>query len=317
MGKQSPFFIKGVQKYASYVRNAKQKKREITGGMDKLAILPQYAEMARVCGVPMTYLLKKGQQIKVVAQLLPRANQGGFLMPYIPVVPSKDKFTGATVITPKRGYYDEPLATLDFSALYPSIMMAHNLCYTTWLPEGLRDVERFGLDLVKDVTKTPNGFYFVKQHIQKGILPSILESLLSARRQAKVEMAQMEAKALELEDGGGESVESAGMGGGVGSRMERAREYRFREAVLNGRQLALKVSANSVYGFTGATIGKLPCLAISASVTAFGREMIDLTQKTIEDEFTMETMHQKYHTQEASADADIVYGDTVIWVEGV
>ena len=45
----------------------------------------------------------------------------------------------------------------------------------------------------------------------------------------------------------------------------------FRKQVLNGRQLALKISANSVYGFTGATVGKLPCLQISASVTSFGR----------------------------------------------
>lgn len=36
----------------------------------------------------------------------------------------------------------------------------------------------------------------------------------------------------------------------------------------------LQVSANSVYGFTGATVGKLPCLEISASVTSFGRDMI-------------------------------------------
>ena len=33
--------------------------------------------------------------------------------------------------------------------------------------------------------------------------------------------------------------------------------------VLDGRQLALKISANSVYGFTGATVGKLPCIEIS------------------------------------------------------
>lgn len=33
--------------------------------------------------------------------------------------------------------------------------------------------------------------------------------------------------------------------------------------VLDGRQLALKISANSVYGFTGAQVGKLPCLEIS------------------------------------------------------
>ena len=44
-----------------------------------------------------------------------------------------DQFEGATVIEPKRGYYDKPIATLDFSSLYPSIMKAHNLCYTTLL----------------------------------------------------------------------------------------------------------------------------------------------------------------------------------------
>jgi DNA polymerase delta subunit 1 len=79
----------------------------------------------------------------------------------------------------------------------------------------------------------------------------------------------------------------------------------FLRAVFNGRQMALKVSANSVYGanhlldfypelpsgnnaanpyacsrlrtsvgFTGATVGALPCLEISSSVTSFGREMI-------------------------------------------
>ncbi len=47
-----------------------------------------------------------------------------------------DQFTGATVIEPVRGYYDVPIATLDFASLYPSIMMAHNLCYTTLLSQA-------------------------------------------------------------------------------------------------------------------------------------------------------------------------------------
>jgi len=51
---------------------------------------------------------------------------------------------------------------------------------------------------------------------------------------------------------------------------------------LDGRQLALKVSANSVYGFTGATVGKLPCIEISASVTSYGREMIEETKRLVE-----------------------------------
>jgi|TARA_B110000285_G_C14823211_1_gene467490 DNA polymerase delta subunit 1 len=57
------------------------------------------------------------------------------------VIPTKrvdgnngEKFEGATVIEPKRGYYTHPIATLDFASLYPSIMMAHNLCYTTYVP---------------------------------------------------------------------------------------------------------------------------------------------------------------------------------------
>jgi len=58
--------------------------------------------------------------------------------------------------------------------------------------------------------------------------------------------------------------------------------------VLDGRQLALKISANSVYGFTGAQVGKLPCLEISQSVTAFGRMMIEQTKNCVEETYTIE-----------------------------
>ena len=47
-----------------------------------------------------------------------------------------------------------PIATLDFSSLYPSIMMAHNLCYTTLLEKGT--VDRLGLVKDVDYTQTPN-----------------------------------------------------------------------------------------------------------------------------------------------------------------
>ena len=76
----------------------------------------------------------------------------------------------------------------------------------------------------------------------------------------------------------------------------------FRKAVLDGRQLALKISANSVYGFTGATVGKLPCLEISAAVTAFGREMLHRTRDLVQEHFTVAKGYP--------ADAVVVYGDT-------
>ena len=50
-----------------------------------------------------------------------------------------------------RRYYDTPIATLDFSSLYPSIMMAHNLCYTTLLNQASIQREKS----VVDVSYTP------------------------------------------------------------------------------------------------------------------------------------------------------------------
>ena len=78
---------------------------------------------------------------------------------------------------------------------------------------------------------TPSNHFFVKKSIRKGLLPEILENLLTARKKAKTDLKN------ETDP--------------------------FKKQVLDGRQLALKISANSVYGFTGAQVGKLPCLEIS------------------------------------------------------
>ncbi len=52
-------------------------------------------------------------------------------------------YEGATVLEAKAGYYKTPIATLDFASLYPSIMMAHNLCYSTLLPPDRRALPIF------------------------------------------------------------------------------------------------------------------------------------------------------------------------------
>jgi len=60
------------------------------------------------------------------------------------------------------------------------------------------------------------------------------------------------------------------------------------KAVQNGRQLALKISANSVYGFTGATVGQLPCIPIASSVTSYGRDLLYQTKAFVEEHYTIE-----------------------------
>uniref|UniRef100_A0A674E9F1 DNA polymerase n=1 Tax=Salmo trutta TaxID=8032 RepID=A0A674E9F1_SALTR len=234
--------------------------------LQKLMCVINYMEMARVTGVPLTYLLSRGQQIKVVSQLLRQAMKQGLVMPVVKPEGGED-YTGATVIEPEKGYYSVPIATLDFSSLYPSIMMAHNLCYTTLLQKG--SAEKLGLT-PEDFIKTPTGDLFVKSSVRKGLLPDILEDLLSARKKAKAELKK------ETDP--------------------------FKKQVLDGRQLALKISANSVYGFTGAQVGKLPCLEISQSVTGFGRQMIEQTKQLVESKYTIANGYQ--------ADAKVIYGDT-------
>lgn len=90
-----------------------------------------------------------------------------------------EKFEGATVIEPTRGFYLEPVATLDFSSLYPSIMVAHNMCYTTLIPEDR--VKKYKKKKVK-MTETPTGVYFVDDSVRKGILPLILEDVVNSRK---------------------------------------------------------------------------------------------------------------------------------------
>jgi DNA polymerase delta subunit 1 len=74
------------------------------------------------------------------------------------------------------------------------------------------------------------------------------------------------------------------------------------KAVQNGRQLALKISANSVYGFTGANVGQLPCLQIASSVTSYGRNLLLATRSFVESKYTVANGY-KYN-------AEVVYGDT-------
>nr|BAJ78737.1 DNA polymerase delta catalytic subunit [Thermobia domestica] len=235
--------------------------------MDKLMCLINYMEMARVTGVPLSSLLTRGQQIKVVSQLLRKAREKDFVIPTYSGTTQEEQYEGATVIEPKKGYYDIPIATLDFSSLYPSIMMAHNLCYTSLLQPGMK--EKLGLT-PDQYTRTPAGNFFIKPSVRKGLLPEILENLLAARKKAKADLKN-ETDPL-------------------------------RRKVLDGRQLALKISANSVYGFTGAQVGKLPCLEISGSVTAYGRTMIEQTKQEVEQRYCVANGYPH--------DAVVIYGDT-------
>lgn len=234
--------------------------------MDKLSVLVNYIEMARVTGVPVSFLISRGQQIKVYSMILRKCLKEKLLVPTLKKgAPSETGYEGATVLDPIKAYYEDPIATLDFASLYPSIMQAYNLCYSTIVNN--QDAAKMDPKLYK---KSDNGHIFVHSHVKKGILPTILGELLAARKRAKKDMKNAPTE--------------------------------FEKAVQNGRQLALKVSANSVYGFTGAGVGQLPCLPIASSVTSYGRYLLEKTKEFVEDTYTIGNGYDH--------DAQVIYGDT-------
>lgn len=172
---------------------------------------------------------------------------------------------GGSVSVPVTGRTDY-LVTLDFTSLYPSIMIAFYLCYTTLLPAATLT---WDLAKLKSVYKNINSmddvrvvrcvqddgihvYRFVKNNVCEALLPKIEEMLLARRRQAKRDMARAY-----------ESGDSA-MGD-----------------LLNAKQIALKITCNSAYGYLDAP-GDKSCTEVAQCVTALGRLLKEWVAEEIE-----------------------------------
>lgn len=140
--------------------------------MDKLSVLINYVEMARVTGVPVSFLISRGQQIKVFSMILRKCRDVNLVVPTLRKsgAGADEGYEGATVLDPIKSYYEVPIATLDFASLYPSIMQAYNLCYSTMVSQH----EASKIDPSK-YKRSENGHTFVHSNVKKGILPIILE----------------------------------------------------------------------------------------------------------------------------------------------
>lgn len=223
--------------------------------IDRLDVIPINIEMSRETCVPIKYLVEKGQQIKVLSLIAKKTRERGYLIPYLQDsdYSENEKFEGATVLNPICGMYSECVTTLDFASLYPSIMRAHNLCYSSYIMDekydnipGVEVLERDGHKFVQTI----NGEEY------KTVLKELLGELYNKRKAVKKMMAR--------------------------------EQNPFKKSVLNGRQNSLKVSMNSVYGFLAAHM--LRCKPIASTVTYIGREMIEDTKNYCEENYQYNNM---------------------------
>lgn len=209
----------------------------------KLQLWIGLIEMAKACNVPIPCLYTQGQQIKVYSQIYKQC-----LYQKIVVESSKyhnqmnsTQYMGAFVFDPCPGIYND-IIPFDFAALYPTTIIAYNIDFSTLVTDpNIPDSDCNIVEWTEDDHKKHYKFRFIKN--RKGVIPRMLEDLLKKRKETKYSMRDHDKNSVMY-------------------------------TVLDKRQLALKVSANSAYGIMGATKGYLPFLPGAMSTTAMGRYSI-------------------------------------------
>ncbi|TPX72384.1 DNA-directed DNA polymerase [Spizellomyces sp. 'palustris'] len=234
----------------------------------KSAALISYLEMARVTGLNISDTFHRGQMIRFWSQLFRYCKKIKTVIPTRTDRNEGQMTEGPLNIAPVAQYNTkDPIAVLDFRSLYPSIIIAHNLSYDTLLMADDRP-QLEETDYEKGLG--PIEAWFVKSHLKKGVVPAILEHFLDERRKVKKRMEETTDPTMKI--------------------------------VLHGRQQALKVSANAIYGFTGARESKLQCLPIAETTILYGATMLGNLIKEIEKTFTK--------ANGFAVDCKVVYGDT-------
>ena len=285
--------------------------------MNKIDVLTGFIEMAKICSVPISFLVLRGQGIKLTSYVAKKCREKRTLMPVLEKSENNDGYEGAIVLDPKCDLYmDNPVACVDYASLYPSSMMSENISHDSkiWTKEynlqgalvcetgeqndagdfiydNLPGYEYVNItyDTFKYIRNTPSA---AAKKIKCGskicrfaqfpdgaraIMPSILEELLLARKTTR--------KMIPLETD------------------------EFMKNVLDKRQTGYKLTANSLYGQCGAKTSTFYDKDIAASTTATGRLLLTYAKKIIEETYGNRICETNKYGPVLTK-AEYIYGDT-------
>jgi len=227
--------------------------------LDEAGLHLNALELASACCILPGWVYLKGQGVKVQGRVLETAQHDSgrgarMLLDYMRALPKSDEtYSGAVVLKPVKGLHNTCVYVLDFTSLYPTIIIAHNLCFSTLLTQQqIAQISSQCWEKAPD----PYGHKFVRREVVQGLIPRALQTLLDARRVAK----RLKAESFKAGD-----ITSG--------------------KVYDARQLALKICANSIYGYLGADLSTVRCKPASETTTAFGREAIEYSKTVIEENF--------------------------------
>lgn len=277
--------------------------------LNKIDVITGFIEMAKICSVPINFLVMRGQGIKLTSFIAKECRKKNTLMPTIQKLDYDDGYEGAIVLEPKCDLYlDNPVACVDYASLYPSSMISENLSHDSkvWTKEYDNDNNLINMEGSEDYDNIPNYKYIditydvysyrrpaptraaVRMKVGykvcrwaqfpegKAIMPSILEELLAARKATRA--------------------------------LAKTETDEFMKNILDKRQLSYKLTANSLYGQCGARTSTFYEKDVAASTTATGRLLLTYAKKVIEETYGNIVLDSKYG--KVLSNASYVYGDT-------
>jgi DNA polymerase elongation subunit (family B) len=237
----------------------------------KLNKIPENMEMASISSVPMQWIFLRGQGIKSYSLVTKKCRKRGFLIKVLPRIHKEegdeDKvgYEGAIVLTPEPKFHRVPVSVNDYSSLYPSSMIAENISHEMFVDDDEYDnLPGYTYNIIK-FDEESNGVKqevvckYAKKEGEFGVIPEILNDLLTERKAVR--------------------------------KLAEAETDVFMKAVYEGRQLALKLTANSLYGQIGAGTSPVCYVRLAASTTAVGRGQIMIAKNFVEQDFKNTLMY--------------------------
>ena len=290
---------------------------------NKSDILTGFIEMAKICSVPINFLVMRGQGIKLTSYIAKKCREKRTLMPVIEKGDLDEGYEGAIVLDPKCDLYlDNPVACVDYASLYPSSMISENLSHDSKV--WTKEYDLAG-NLIEDWGETDtDGKYIYDNLPGYEYVDVTYDTYKYFRKHPKAAAEKVKsgyktcrfAQPLPSLDGGqGEAIMPSILKELLKARKDTRKQIplqtdEFMKNVLDQRQLGYKVTANSLYGQCGAKTSTFYEKDIAACTTATGRKLLTYAKRTIEECYGNKICEtEKYGP--VLTKAEYIYGDSV------
>lgn len=288
----------------------------------KIDVVTGCVEMSRISSVPISFIVFRGQGIKLTSYLAKKCRELGFMKPTIDKGNQDDLYEGAIVLEPKFGFYaDNPVACLDYASLYPSQMIADNISHDSKVWTKVYDLEgnlvsEYGeKDKKTGKYKYDNLPEYEYVDIEFDNWAWRKEEGKKNKKPVKTIIGKKKCRFAQFPDNKKGVLPSILQELLAQRRATRKESAKMMESdpqfanVLDKRQLSYKILANSIYGQTGAKTSSFYEIDIAASTTAGGRMMLMYAKRMLETSYINRTFNVPGYG-EVKTNAEYVYGDT-------